>query len=146
MFIAHGLKYFLVQGSILSSLLFNIFTCQLFMLLPKDGVAYYADDDNPYSTGSGIHSIISIQNMPQAFCQFGLLIIIQRLFRANIMSSSVKHLILKLIVENVQFANSSCEDYQELKQIKEIPLNHMLIRFVKTPVKNTIHCHGWSLL
>ena len=60
MFIAHGLKYFLVQGSILSSLLFNIFTCQLFMLLPKDGVAYYADDDNPYSTGNGIHSIISI--------------------------------------------------------------------------------------
>ena len=30
------------------------------MLLPKDGVAYYADDVNPYSTGNGIHSIISI--------------------------------------------------------------------------------------
>ena len=29
------------------------------MFLPKDGTANYADDNNPWSTGNGIHNIIS---------------------------------------------------------------------------------------
>ena len=29
------------------------------MFLPKDGIANYADDNTPYSTGTGIHIIIS---------------------------------------------------------------------------------------
>ena len=32
----------------------------LFMFLPKDGIANYADDNTPYSTGNGIHNIISV--------------------------------------------------------------------------------------
>ena len=58
MFIAHGPKYFLggSQGS--SQLEFNIFKCQFFMFLPKDGIANYADDNTPYSTGTRIHNII----------------------------------------------------------------------------------------
>ena len=29
------------------------------MFLPKDSVANYTDDNTPYSTGNGIHNIIS---------------------------------------------------------------------------------------
>ena len=29
------------------------------MFLPKNGIANYADDNTPYSTGTGIHNIIS---------------------------------------------------------------------------------------
>ena len=46
-------------GSILGPLLFNIFICDLFMFLSKDGIANYADDNTPYSAGNGIHNIIS---------------------------------------------------------------------------------------
>ena len=35
------------------------FICDLFMFLPKNGIANYADDNTPYSTGTGIHNIIS---------------------------------------------------------------------------------------
>ena len=47
------------QGSILALLLFNIFICDLFMFLPKNGIANYADDNTRYSTGTGIHNILS---------------------------------------------------------------------------------------
>ena len=35
------------QGSIFGPL-FNIFICDLFMFLPKDGIANYADNNTPY--------------------------------------------------------------------------------------------------
>ena len=44
------------QGSILGPLLFNINICDLFMFLPENGIANYADGNTPYSTGSGIHT------------------------------------------------------------------------------------------
>ena len=47
------------QGSILGPLLFNIFVCDLFMFLPIDSIAKYADDNTPYSTGNGIHNVMS---------------------------------------------------------------------------------------
>ena len=45
------------QGSILGPFLFNVFICDLFMFLSKNGIAKYADDNPPYSTGTGIHNI-----------------------------------------------------------------------------------------
>ena len=47
------------QGSILGPLLFTIFVCDIFMFLPKNGVANYVDHNTPYSTGKGNHNIIS---------------------------------------------------------------------------------------
>ena len=48
------------QGTFLGPLLFNIFICDLFMFLPKDAIANYADDNTPYSAGNRIHNIISV--------------------------------------------------------------------------------------
>ena len=41
--------------------LFNIFICDLFIFLPKDGIANYADDNTPYSTGNVIHNISDLE-------------------------------------------------------------------------------------
>ena len=47
-------------GFILGPLLFNIFICDLFLFLPKIGVANYADDNSPYLTGSRISTLYLI--------------------------------------------------------------------------------------
>ena len=47
------------QGFIFGPLLFNIFICDLFTFLPKNGVTNYADDNTSYSTGTRIQNIIS---------------------------------------------------------------------------------------
>ena len=55
-----GWKYSLayLRALLFGPLLFNIFICDLFMFLPKDSIANYADDNIPYSTPDDIHSII----------------------------------------------------------------------------------------
>ena len=60
MFIALGQRYFLVflkfqvsQGP----LLFNIFFCELFIVIPNYDVAKYADNITPYSTGKYLQNV-----------------------------------------------------------------------------------------
>ena len=64
------------RGSILRPLLFNIYICDLFMLLLKDGTTNYAGDNTPYSRGNGIHNVIYGLEQASDIFQNGLLVII----------------------------------------------------------------------
>ena len=121
MFIAHGLKYLVLnklmvpQDSILGPLLFNVFICDLFMFLPKNGIANYADDNTPYSTGTGIHNVIS--DLEQASD------ILSKWFQDNYLKANPDkyHILLsetsetQLIVKNAPIASSYCEKLLGIK-------------------------------
>ena len=46
------------QGSILASLLFNIYICHLFFYVEEDNVASYADDTTPYLKGKNVVTVL----------------------------------------------------------------------------------------
>ena len=46
------------KGSILGPLLFNIFLCDLFLIMENIDIASYADDNTPYTTGNLIEEVI----------------------------------------------------------------------------------------
>ena len=46
------------QGSILGSLLFNIFLCDLFLIMKNIDIASYADVNKLYTTGNSIDEVI----------------------------------------------------------------------------------------
>ena len=59
------------QGSILGSLLFNIFLCDLFLFLHDIPVANYADDKTPYCTGLKISDVlIKLENAAETLLQW----------------------------------------------------------------------------
>ena len=54
------------QGSILGPLLFNIFLCDLFLIMKNIDLASYADDNTPYITGNSIDEVIqNLENVAQ---------------------------------------------------------------------------------
>ena len=85
------------------------------MFLPKDGIANYADDNTPYSTGNGTHNIIP--DLEQASE------ILSKWFIDNYLKDNPDkcHVLLsetsktQLIVENVPIASSSCEKLLGIK-------------------------------
>ena len=112
------------------------------MFLPINGIANCADDNTPYSTRNGIHNVMS--DLEQASD------ILSKWFIDNCLKANPDkyHVLLsetsetQLIVEIVPIATSSCEKLLGIKKTKNFPLNHMFIRFVKEPVKNSMHLHG----
>ena len=52
------------QGSILGPPLFNIFLCDLSLIVENIDIASYADDNTPYTTGNSIEKVI--QNLGNA--------------------------------------------------------------------------------
>ena len=46
------------QGSILGPILFNLFLCDLFLIMEITDIASHADDKTPYTTGNSIEEVI----------------------------------------------------------------------------------------
>ena len=59
------------QGSILGPLLFNIFLCDLFLIMENIDIASYADDNTPYTTGNSIEEVIQkLENAAKTLFQW----------------------------------------------------------------------------
>lgn len=112
------------QGSILASLLFNIFICDLFMFFLKDTITNYTDDNTPYSSGDNIHNTIT--NLEQASN------ILLKWFIDNYLKSNLdKYYFLlnekfdaKVIVKDSSIPISNCQKLLGIKIDQKMFLNH----------------------
>ena len=60
-----------MQGSILGPLLFNIFLCDLFLIIENIDIARYADDNTPYTTWNSTEEVIQkLKNAAKALFQW----------------------------------------------------------------------------
>ena len=59
------------QGSVLGTLLFNVFLCDLFLIMKNIDIASYADDNTPYTTGNSIEEVIQkLENATKTLFQW----------------------------------------------------------------------------
>ena len=110
------------------------------MFLPENGIANYADGNTPYSTGSGIHNIIS--DLEQASD------ILSNWFQDNYLKANPGkyHVLLsetsetQLTVKNVTIASSCCEKLLGNKVDHKLSFEpHVESLCKKKSVKNPMH-------
>ena len=100
------------------------------MFLPKNGIANHADDNNPYSTGTGIHNIIS--DLEQASDIFSKWFQKDNYLKVN---PDKYHVLLsetsetQLIVKNVPIANSCCKKLLRVKICFQIIVLFFFVAF-----------------
>ena len=97
------------QGSILGPLLFNIFLCDLFIIMNDVDFASYADDNTPFFVANDLDEVIyKLQNASKSLFQW----FADNQMKANpdkchfICSANVK---TSIMIENEQIENSNCE-------------------------------------
>ena len=111
------------QGSILGPLLFNIFLCDLFLIMDNIDFASYADDNTPYTTGDSIEEVIQkLENASKALFQW----FSDNQMKANpdkchfLCSSKID---VSLSVENQNIQSSKCEKLLGVKLDSNLNFN-----------------------
>ena len=113
----------LPQGSILEPLLFNIFLCDLFLIINNIDFANYADDNTPYTTDESAEKVIDkseieTKNFAKCFSDNQM--------KAN---SDKCHLLIsstsqnELKIGNATIKISTCEKLLGMKDDKKLRLN-----------------------
>ena len=111
------------QRSILGPLLFNVFLCDLFLILENTDIASYADDNPPYITGNSTEEVIQkLENASKTLFQW---------FSDNQMKaySDKCHFLwssiceLSLTIENQKIKNSKFEKLLGIKLDSKLNFN-----------------------
>ena len=111
------------QGSILGPLLFNIFICDLFVIMNKVDFASYADDNTPYVMGNSVKEVINSlkEASDELFYWFR-----DNQMKANpdkchlLTSSSDK---VSICVDNYNIKSSKCEKHLGIKIDNKLNFN-----------------------
>ena len=112
-----------LQGSILGPLLFNIFLCDLFLIMENINIASYADDNTSYTTGNLIEEVIQkLENAAKSLFQW---------FRDNQMKANPDkcHFLcssnreVSLAIENQLIKNSKFEKLLGIKLDSKLNFN-----------------------
>ena len=103
------------QGSILGSLLFNIFICDLFLIMNNVDFASYADDNTPYVKENGVKEVINFLKEASGELLYWFA---DNQMKANpdkyysLTSSSDK---VSICVDNYNIKSSKCEKLLDIK-------------------------------
>ena len=111
------------QGSILGPLLFNIFLCDLFLIMNNTELASYADDNTPYVVGNNKDElIVRLQNASKTLFQwFSDNQMKSNPDKCNFICSTSKK--VSLIVENKEIKNSARERLLRVKNDSKLSFN-----------------------
>ena len=121
------------QGSILGPLLFNIFLCDLFLMMNNIKLASYTDDNTPYAVGNNIEElIVKLQNASKTLLQrFSDNQMKSNPDKCNFICSTIKK--VRLIVENKEINNSTHERLLGVEVDSRLSFNTHIDNICKKP-------------